>query len=526
MTNDSSIGSEPERKIILLLGLFVAAVCIHLAWITYQRVIFPWDLYIWSESPFLTNMIKLTQGFGIYTDPADANSFVYSPGLEWLAYLALNPWDLALDIRFIRLVSIVLGLLACIASGVCIARLDPRSQTRTDRMLVALVSGGLFALVLFKNVTSDLTHPDNLHLFHAAITFWLGYTALELDSKKFAVLAILWAGLGVLTKQTEALAFVGLMLAFVLRTNWPTRTKIALFVTGIIATLISLAILWAPEWSRFYTLEVMSRHPLEPRRMAVLIPTAKDGYRWLLLAAAVPSLIYLWKHSSAGKNYVAVWLGTAIFCSAPNLTAFLKELGMINNLGILNYWLALAVWPALIMVARDFSANVSTILRSSALLTALLLAGLLITEHVPPSENDYAFARELDQRLKSDFESGCRVMVDNNTSAWLHAGYTEVPRDRINTIINLKLGGLGDMTQTYSRLQAGYYDRLYLLWPDPSWLSVLEPNYILEESIPSQGFRSMRRGFMGMMQAGAKVWTRKQPRAEAPDCIQGKAGLD
>ena len=48
------------------------------------RVVFPWDLVMWSESPFLTNMLKLTNGTPLYTAPDDVNSYLYAPGLELL----------------------------------------------------------------------------------------------------------------------------------------------------------------------------------------------------------------------------------------------------------------------------------------------------------------------------------------------------------------------------------------------------------------------------------------------------------
>src|SRR3546814_7800720 len=61
-----------------------------------MRVPFPCDVYNWAESPFMTNMLKLAPGQPLYGPPGELNSFVYSPGLPYLAYALLAPFGLAL----------------------------------------------------------------------------------------------------------------------------------------------------------------------------------------------------------------------------------------------------------------------------------------------------------------------------------------------------------------------------------------------------------------------------------------------
>lgn len=50
----------------------------RLAYVLVLRMMFPWDLFMWSESPFMTNMLKLSAAHSIYGPPSDASSFVYS----------------------------------------------------------------------------------------------------------------------------------------------------------------------------------------------------------------------------------------------------------------------------------------------------------------------------------------------------------------------------------------------------------------------------------------------------------------
>ena len=58
-----------------LLALLTLVLLVQLA----LRLVFPWDLFVWAESPFMTNMLKLCNGVPLYTTPADANSFVDAP---------------------------------------------------------------------------------------------------------------------------------------------------------------------------------------------------------------------------------------------------------------------------------------------------------------------------------------------------------------------------------------------------------------------------------------------------------------
>src|SRR4029453_17846152 len=82
------------------------------------RVGFPCDLSLRSESPFMTDMLKLASHLPLYTDPHDVNSSVDTPGLQFLTYAVLAPIGLALDVRFCRLVNILVGfgVAACAAS--------------------------------------------------------------------------------------------------------------------------------------------------------------------------------------------------------------------------------------------------------------------------------------------------------------------------------------------------------------------------------------------------------------------------
>src|SRR6185436_9215028 len=99
---------DVTRRGMRLVGGLTAVLVGWLVVLLALRVPFRCDLYGWAESPFMTDMLKLASGRPLYGPPADLNSFVYAPGLHYLTYALLAPFDLALDVRWCRVVAIFL----------------------------------------------------------------------------------------------------------------------------------------------------------------------------------------------------------------------------------------------------------------------------------------------------------------------------------------------------------------------------------------------------------------------------------
>jgi len=175
------------RRIVYWMVILFALV---LAVETVLRIVFPWDMYLWSESPFMTNMLKLHNHQPVYSTPADGNSFVYSPGLEYLTFALLKPFGLELDIRFCRLVSTLLGVMAAGFGALAVRRLAGSTIAAARTRIFFIATWCVIWLVLSKNFLADITHPDNIHMFHATLIFWLCLSALETKRFGLAVLTI------------------------------------------------------------------------------------------------------------------------------------------------------------------------------------------------------------------------------------------------------------------------------------------------------------------------------------------------
>src|SRR5579864_8692228 len=200
-------GRWVERGLLLL----AVAMTIALASVVVRRVAFPWDYYIWSESPFLTNLWTLHLGRPLFEDPERARSFVYSPGLEWITYGILAPFGRDLDVVACRVVNVAIGGVAAFAAAKGSSTLAVDGGGAAARRYPAFACL-LFVLLGARNFTFDVCHPDNLHLAHAGIAFVLTLTALRSNDWRFGLAAVCWAALGVFAKQTAAGGWLGVAL--------------------------------------------------------------------------------------------------------------------------------------------------------------------------------------------------------------------------------------------------------------------------------------------------------------------------
>ena len=309
------------------------------------RIFFPWAVCLWSESPFLTNLLKLDSHLPIYGPPADANSFVYVPGLEYICYAILKPFGLELDIRFCRIISVAFGVLAAACAAWLAGKAARPSADPKAKRIEFLVGLGVILLVSSRSITWDVCHPDNLHAFHALSVFCLCFAALETKHFSLAVASLIWAGVGVFTKQTEALSILGPALVFARFNPWGWRRWFLAVISGAIVLAISLYLLWMPHYGRFYTFEVLSRHQLYAGKLLLIYIDLMIVDRGLLLYLAIIAGFHLWTASEKGRRYVTCWICLGIFCVLPNAVAFAKENGISNNLILFEIWAVMLVWP-------------------------------------------------------------------------------------------------------------------------------------------------------------------------------------
>ncbi len=462
-------GAGPTRVKHALVAL-VAVMFAVLAYQVVRRIVFPWDLFIWAESPFMTNMMKLATANGAFDAPSDASSWVYSPGLEYVCFALLRPVGLHLDVRACRAVNVVLGIggsfFAAKCSSMLLALLDGDRREASRPRIFGWFAFGLIALVTFRSFTADVCHPDNLFIAHAMLGLYLCLRAVTSCSYRLAILAVAWSALGVLTKQTAAFGVVGvsILFLFVHRDRWSLAPRALLPAVGAVVAAAAGGLLLSSESSRFHLVAVLAHHAVHwDRLLEIMRIGSYYPHVTVLVVAAIVALTQLLGMRRPGVfTFLACWLALGAEV-VPALGSFLKQMGQWNNLTIVEVWLAVPTLPAFWIAIKRPSASLSAALPAA---TLVLLTLLLVPLKARPTAEQWRFGETLDRLVAEDVRAGRRVLLPHGTTPLLRAGIREAPLDRANSFLELRQAQVDALAGTRERIEHRHYDAIYLFVSD------------------------------------------------------------
>ena len=520
--------NRPWRGVDMLVLAIASGFVIILAKQVIDRILFPWDYLVASESAFLTNMWKLSVGEGIYSAPVQANSFVYSPGLEYLSYALLDPFGVALDIRFCRVIVVLLGLgAAFLAARYAHRVLSLYVEGAPQARVTFAVTFVTFTLLIFKGFTSDVCHPDNLHLVYLAMGLCLGLFAIERGSYVAAVATVAILGLGMLLKQSAAFGVVGAVAFFVVdyRRSWGRAKTALLIVVGVASLGLAIGILWGLHpYAKFYTFDLVRAHPIEWARVRNLTNEILWTPHRLILV--VVTLVGVWNVARHRSDNVRrafrfwVWFGGA--GALPSLFAYMKVFGTNNNLAAIDLMLASLAVPCLLIAMSSTETKAASVAHHGAFALLFFLIATLWPSKRPPTDNEFDYMSEWEWRVAKDLRLGHKVLVAHGTSVLLRAGATEVPRDRANSTLELNTGALDRLADTAKRFEEGVYSRVYLTTPfyQPYLSDTIEQDYRevrrIDAPLPEYYAAPHREFFWGF---SPELWTEVrilEPRAICP----------
>lgn len=508
----------------VLLSAAVAALVVQLACQLGPRVAFPWDKFVWAESPFLTDMLKLDAGLPVYGPPEDTNSFVYAPGMLWTTYALLGPFGLHLDIRYCRAVACLVAVAAaCVSAGVA-CRLAGTAARRRPHLF--LTGWGIGILLVFRSYNGEIPHPDNLHILHSLTVLALCLKALEQPTPRLAAAACAVAGLGILTKQSGVLAAVYAPWALYVgggRGKWGWTGLAGAAGAGVATAAGGAWFLLRDADARFWTLELLSHHPLRPEWLWQTWDNWMPVRRIVLTALAGIAAAVLWRSPSGAP--VRVWAACFAFVLPANLAAYCKEGGWTNNLTIADVWLSIPLIAAAAYgtapAAGAWAAVGASLFRGSAVLGLLAVVLLYRPVKWEPHPSQYLHCLRLEKAVADDLAAGRRILVMHGTAILIRNGVRESPLDRTNSYFEMLYarGRVVDRSATAERIRRGVYDRIYLDGPD-HWVGeelrrTIDSHYrVVREYLPPQGQgggEGYDHGYQDLM-----VWTVVLERAGAP----------
>ncbi|MGD0529745.1 MAG: hypothetical protein ABSE49_31705, partial [Polyangiaceae bacterium] len=501
-----------ERLVVAL----AATTLVILAVEEIPRILFPWDLRMFSESTLLTDMLKMTAGHGPYTAPSDQNSYIYAPGLEYLTFALLRPLGAQLDIRACRAVTVLVGLAAAFVAGGVAVRLAESLGPLPHRRAAHFVAASVAALVVFKSFTADACHPDNLYCLHAMLVIALCSGAVDRPSFGMAVVAVVVAGLGVAVKQTALPGALGALIVVLglCRRAFGLPRSALLAASSAVSVLLG-AWLDFHGWGRFWALEVPSHQTVEPERVFGLVAHVMTvPHRILLVILFVPSVLYLaMRARDRAPMVLGPWLAVGVTEVLPSLASYFKVLGWWNNLTILDLWAALPIVAVVAHVVHAPREERPMVARAVAAGLLVTLLDALNPTRAWPRHGQFELGRALDAAVARDVADGQRVLVSTGSAALVHAGVRDVPLDRVSSIAEREVARLDELTETKARFATRYYGKLYLIGEEaptypPEVQQTIDANYHPVGTIDGDGMPPTNEdlfGVMGLMRGGIRV---------------------
>ncbi len=522
--------ASPERGVILSAALFSgAAIAVFLTWLAVRgwrldvdvasfgvvcaalgvvvaswfaghlgQTLFRADILIWSESPFVNDIIRFRAGLPLYGDPPDLSSFNYTPGAPLLTYGLASLAGLGESVPAMRVVQLLYVVVAVFLGIRAARRLSGFSAH----------AGGLpwtvlWTLLLFLAATNSLTNPfthllhnDALGLVVCAAAFLAIVEYAESERAGWLVAMVVIPPMGFLVKQSLGIwcvLFGAWLLFFGPRPRW---LRAVLVGAGGLALTVGLygggLFLWGENF-RYWVIEGLGKHAVSPLRA---IQHGLDA--WAYWAAGLWACLVLVRGDRA-RSLLGFWLVWLLLFAVETYTSGIAW--MLNHMGpgsfIAAIWLAAALptaWPVPVPGERWWSWFRAGLTTAIAILFVSGLRAIHLPVPVLPDDAQrYATAieREFDGLAPDD------VLLDHGS--WLYLPANVVQRDRSAPAGEAGWTQTADFEGLLGRLRDRRYARIlmrevdgpefmydYSLWPVSSGVrDALRANYVVVRTIPA-----------------------------------------
>jgi len=461
-----SRGEVDWLRFSLLMGatLMIELVATYFFW-SWSIVQFPADILLWSESEFVGDIIKLQQGYPLYTAPANLESFTYTPGAQTLTWLIASVIGKGDSIPVYRAIQIGFALLAAVVAFLSLRRVLVMTGARLTGKAglwgsVLLAFLFLMATNLTTNQFVQFLHNDSLALLITMVAYWLLLKYVETRSSTTLVAMALVPALGFMVKQSLLIWAVlyGLYLLVFDRAPW---RRLILFGigTGVLtgAVLGTCYLLWGENFW-YWTFTVMGNHAVSPLRS---FQHALAGWGFFLIAI-VGGLLAL--SGSTDRRVLGTWVIGLLLLTVETYSSGVAW--MLNHMGpgclIAAIWLGAAMarhLPAVLSSQRTGLLSPNALRAMAFLAVFMLMLGGLGTIRIPEAgvpADATRYMRAIEQAAQGRPRE--KVLLD--MGSWLYLPDRIVMKDRGAPAGEAGYTGTVNFDGFMARIATKEYDRI------------------------------------------------------------------
>lgn len=425
------------------------------------------DILIWSESGYVSNIIKFRTGTPIYGVREDNNTVLYTPGSEVLTYLIAAALGNGTSIPFYRGIHLVYVLLACVfatASCVQLARAAlPDDCVQHTKLWIAFWFPGLF-LIATNSVTSPFAHALNtgaLRLLVGSIAFWLMVKHTGTGDSRWLVPMAILPAVGFLIKQ-DLVVWAGIFAVYLI-VQRPMAARRTIAFVGVSSLLVGSVVgMCFLLWGKMFFYWVFYLPRAYPVSLLRVFDHALQG--WIFIALGLFGGWALLRDQSF-RRLLPLWAAWFLLMSAQVYTSgiawMLHHMAPASLLAGIWFFVGLLfLWPRI--NRGDVKSPVGAqLVLSTALAVALvsILYGGMGFFRLPVKPVSADLERYLEE-IEKEFEgiASDRVLLD--VGSWVYLKDNAVMKDRAAPIVDQVTVGQGDVSQTINRIGEKQYAKI------------------------------------------------------------------
>jgi len=375
------------KIIVVILSIYYIAIFLY---ISLSRINYPFELEM-MEGGMLENVIRLTEGKAIYTEPTiDYIPFIYPPLYFHLSEISVKIFGASFfSLRLISLISTLISIYIIFAFV----------RKETGNWIYALASAGIFLAVFqITGFWFDLARVDSLFLmFLLAMVYFLRFHENNIGLFFAAILGIL----AFLTKQTLMIVILPIFLFLIINFKVRSLFFILTFLIGII-----ISTLWinynTNGWYMFWMYELPASQEWNFKYLLSFWSYDIFKHTSIMFLFSLLWFIYLLKEKNKKTItfYVALMLGIISAAWMQRL-----HLGGFVNANIPFY----AIFSMFFLIGLSFiqqkiGIQIETKNKILVIFLILIISQLLALNYNPfkaiPTEEDLIAGRKIIEKIK------------------------------------------------------------------------------------------------------------------------------